>query len=112
MAQRSKKLFAPALLTAAFATYYTATSVRAKNLWLTVTNTTATAYLVTIAIVPSGGAASNTNTVTYQRTVLPGQTVVFYELCGHVLDNGDFISAKADTNAVVSFAGSGDEVSI
>ena len=111
MAQRSRRLWDAAQLTNAAATYYTATSVRAKNLWFTATNPNATAYLVTIYLIKSGGAASASNTVTYQRTVLPGQTIVFYECCGHVLDPGDFVQAFADTGAKVTFMGSGDEVS-
>ena len=112
MAQRSKKLMAPALLTNAAATYYTATSVRARNLWLTVTNPTATAYTATVHIVPSSGSASATNTITYQKTILPGRTEIFYEVYGHVLDPGDFIQALASTNGVINMQLSGEEESI
>lgn len=113
MAQRSRRLFDAAQLTNAAATYYTATNVRAKNLWLTATNPNAVAYLVTIYLIKSGGSATDAlNAVSYQRTVLPGQTVVFYECCGHVMENGDFLQAKADTGAKVNFMGSGDEVSV
>lgn len=112
MAQRSKRLWDATQLTAAAVTYYTATSVRCKNLWLTLTNTTATAYLATVYLIKSGGSASDSNTITYQRTVLPGQTVVLYECCGHVLDNGDFIQALCNSASKLTFMGSGDEVSI
>lgn len=112
MAQRSKKLMAPALLTASAATYYTApTGVRARNLWLTVNNPTATAYTATVYIVPSGGSASATNTISYQKTILPGRTEIFYELYGHVLDPADFIQALASTNGVINMQLSGVEES-
>lgn len=113
MAQRSRRLWDAIQLTGAVVTYYTATNVRAKNLWVTATNPNTTAYLVTIYLIKTGTTASDTvNVVTYQRTILPGQTVVFYELCGHVLENGDFIQAKCDTASKIIFMGSGDEVSV
>ena len=113
MAQRSRRLWDAVQLTASVVTYYTATSVRAKNLWITATNPNAVAYLVTIYLIKTGGSASDSmNVVTYQRTILPGQTVIFYECCGHVLENGDFIQAKCDTASKIVFMGSGDEVSI
>lgn len=110
--QRGKRLFDSAQLTNAAFTYYTATNVRAKNLWLTATNPTANTRTVTIYLVKSGGAAADSNTLVSQKTVLPGQTIIFYEACGHVMDPDDFLQAKADAGAAVTFMGSGDEVSL
>jgi hypothetical protein len=112
MAQRIKRLFAPAQLTTSAATYYTATSVRMVLKKLTATNTTGTSRLVTIYLVVSGGSASATNTIIYQRTVLAGQTVEFYEAENHVLESGDFLQALADAATAVSFMGAGIETDI
>lgn len=112
MAQRSHRLWDPIRLSAAAATYYTAVNVRVKNLWITATNPTTTAYLVSIYIVIAASAASDAlNVITFQRTILPGASVVFYEMCGHVLEPGDFVSAKCDSADKVVFMGSGDEAS-
>lgn len=110
--QRSRRLWDAIRLTGAVVTYYTATAVRAKNLWITATNPTAVAYLVTVYLCKGGTAASDTvNVLTFAKTVLPGQTLILYEACGHVLDPDDFIAAKCDTADKVVFMGSGDEVS-
>lgn len=111
--QRSRRLFDSIQLTNGALTYYTAANVRAKNLWLTITNPNASSYLATVYFIKSGGTADDTvNVLVYKRTVLPGQTVVLYEACGNVMEDGDFIQAKADTSSKLIFAGSGDEVSI
>lgn len=108
MAQLSTRLWVPVKLTAAYVVLYTSTNSRTKNLWITSTNPTAVTYTVTIALVESGGAETDANTLTFQRTVLPGQTVVFYEFCGHNMSPGDFISAKASTADKVNLMGSGE----
>ena len=112
MAQRSKKLMQPALLTAAAVSYYAAPSgTRARSLWLTITNPTGTTYTATVYVVPSGGAVSNTNMVASAKTILPGRTETLYDLCGHVLDPGDAIYALASTAAVINMQLSGVEES-
>lgn len=108
MPQRAKKLFVPALLTNASVVYYTATNVRAIIKKLTSTNSTGTARLVTIYL----GPADATHTITYQKTVLPGQTTEFFEVQNHVLENGDVLAALADVGAAANFMGSGIETDI
>lgn len=107
-----KKVFIEAkYLENAETTQYTASNVKAEIDKFTATNVTAGNVTVSVSIVPSGGAASTANRITYTKTIPPGQTWPFPELVGHVLEAGDFISTLASAaNAIVGRA-SGREYS-
>lgn len=107
----SKKLFQPAQLGVAAVTYYTVgANIRTTIDKLTFSNNTAIARLVTVYLVPSGGTASDTNTIRKTKTVPPNDTWECYEAEGHVLEAGDFIQALCDLASAVSIMGSGREM--
>lgn len=96
----------------AAATQYTSpakvTSIIKK---LTLVNTDATAgYVVTIHLVPLGGAAAAANILIDARPVGPLQTVDVTEAVNQILAGGGFISAFADTAAKINFRCSGVQI--
>jgi hypothetical protein len=103
----------PAQLTAAAATYYTApanTRTIIKKLTFTNPVSSAAARIVTVHLVPSGGAASDTNTITSQKSIAIGQTWECFEAENHILSPGDFVQALADAATDVTMMMSGLEV--
>lgn len=108
-----KKLFAPAQLTNAAATYYTVpgnTRTIIKKLTFTNPVSSAAARLVTVYLIPSGGSASDTTTITSQKAVAIGQSWECFEAENHILNPGDFLQAFADAGTDVTIMGSGLEV--
>lgn len=75
------------------------------------TNVTASAALLTVKIIASGGSASADETVAYQKSIQPGETYTFPEVVGQVLNTGDFISTLAGTASAIVIRVSGREVS-
>lgn len=111
MAVTPKVLIAPAQLTVSAATYYTVpanTTTIIKK--LTFTNTSGTARTVTVYFIPSGGSASDTNTLTKTQSIPATSVWECYEAEGHTLGAGDFIQALADGATAVSVRASGLEV--
>jgi hypothetical protein len=96
-----------AQIAAAATTYYTSDNCRTRIDKATLTNPTAVNRLVTIYKIVSGGAAGDATTISYQKTVLAGQTVDVFELEGHWLENGDFIQALCDSANKVTLMMSG-----
>lgn len=103
-----KRLFDSTQLTNAAATYYTATNLRAVVTSLVAINTTGTARTVTVYLIKSGGTASASNTLIYQRTILPGETRELIDRNKN-MEPSDFIQALADSGATVTFMGFGIE---
>lgn len=67
----------------------------------TVTNTTATPATLTAWLVPSGGAADDTNKVIDEVSIGAHDTYLCPELAGRRLDSGDALWAQAsDANAL------------
>lgn len=94
MTQIATRLISGSTLTGSAATYYTAgtaTTVVIKK--LIICNTTAGALSVTIYLVPSGGSAGVTNTITSARAIAAGETWCCPEAENQVLPTGGFISA-------------------
>ena len=105
-----RRLFDSAQLpNASGTTQYTSTSCRTIVTSLAVANPSGTAYTVTVHIIKSGGSASASNTLIYQRTILPGQTVELLDKNKH-MEDADFIQAFASTASVVTLHGSGYQV--
>ena len=75
MAQAPKRIIQGATLTGSAATYYTVapntTTVIKK---LPIVNTTAGAVNCTIYLIPNGGTAGSTNTITSARSIAAGET--------------------------------------
>lgn len=108
-----KKLFPPAQLTGAAATYYTVpTNVKTIIKKLTFTNpvSSAAARQVTVYLVPNGGSASDTTTIASAKVVAIGQSWECFEAENHILEAGDTIQAFADAATDVTIMGSGLEV--
>lgn len=68
----------------------------------TFTNNDATARTVTIHLVASGGTAGVTNIVTKAAVIAAGATYEAFEIEGHILQPGDFITAFADAASMVT----------
>lgn len=74
------------------------------------TNTTGLAATLTVKLIPSGGAASVSNTI-ISKTLQAGEAYTFPEIVGHVLNPGDSISTIAGTAGALTIRSSGREVS-
>lgn len=108
----ARNLVQPLQLTTSDVTEYTAPSnTRTIIDKMTATNTTGTAATLTVNLVQSGGSAAATNAVISAQSVAAGATYTCPEAVGHILNPGDFISAKASTGAALTFRVSGREVS-
>lgn len=108
-----KKLFAPAQLTGAAATYYTVpanTRCIVKKLTFTNPVSSAAARQVTVYLVPNGGSANDADTLVSQKVVAIGQTWECFECENHILESGDTLQAFADAATDVTIMGSGLEV--
>lgn len=96
-----------ALLTNSAVTYYTSTNIRTRLDKVTIANPTGSNRTVTMYKIGSGGSASAATTISYQKSVLAGQTIDVTELEGHWLGPGDFVQALADAGSDVSLMMSG-----
>lgn len=77
---------------------------------LTLTNFGAAAVTVTIHLVPSGGASATSNVLLNATVIAAGQAVPVYAAINHILQAGDSIWAKTDTNTSVNIMISGFQV--
>ena len=91
-------------------TQYTATNCRTTILKFTATNTTSGNVTISVNLVPSGGSASAANLVTNLRAIAPGESYIFPELVGQVLEPGGFISTIAGAATSLTISASGLEV--
>ena len=62
----------------------------------TFTNDDSSTRLLTIHLVASGGTAAASNLVTKGISIPPGSTYEAFEIEGHILEAGDFITAFSD----------------
>ena len=108
-----KRLFTPAQLTAAEATYYTPSltlSVSCIVKKLTLTNTTAADVTVTIRVVPDLITGSDVNALWNAVTVSANTTKDCPDIVNQVLNPGDSLKMLASVAASVTAIGSGVEV--
>lgn len=111
MTVTAKKLFAPAQLTNATATYYTVpASTRTNIRKMTFTNNDSSIRTITVYLVPSGGTASNSNLLINAQSVGIAETWEAYSTEGHTLETGDTIQLKASANTAVTVMCSGVEI--
>lgn len=73
----------------------------------TVTNSTGSAVTFAVNLVTSGNAAGAENLVLPAKSIAAGAVEELYELVGHVLQAGDFISTIAGTDAALVIRASG-----
>lgn len=98
-------------LSAAAATLYTSpvgTVTRIEK--VTYQNNDTLPHLVTLYLVPSGGAAGVTNRLTNAQPVRAGNTLNDVNAPGHYLNAGDSIAAFADTAAMVNIFIGGTQI--
>lgn len=91
-------------------TQYTATNCQTIIDKFTVTNTSAGNETISIYIVPSAGAASDSNIYLDTRTIAPNETYTCPELVGHVMIVDSFISTIASAASSLTIAASGREI--
>lgn len=111
MASTINPLFNAQQLSAAAATYFTA-QVSTQILKLTIANTEpATAYTVSIHLVPAGDVAGPANLIVNERSLQGGESWDVWPAIGAVLGVGDMIAAVASVADKVNIFGSGLMVS-
>jgi len=108
MAQTAKRIISGSALTGSAATYYTAaTGMTTVIKKLVFCNTTAGTVNVTVYLIPSGGTAGTTNTLTTSKSLVSNETWSCPDAENMVLEQGGFIQALGDG---VTIMGSGIEV--
>jgi hypothetical protein len=111
MAQRlPKQLCAGVQLAAAAGVLYTTplntiTTISAATL----TNSTATARLVTMYLVPAGGTPGAANMILSARTVAPGESYNVAQAIGQTIPAGATVQALCDAATAVTLVMSGYE---
>lgn len=75
----------------------------------TATNTGGAVSVVTVKIIPFGGAAGTGNIIVSAMNLAAGASYTFPEIVGHVLQPGDILSVISSV-ATVNFRGSGRQV--
>jgi hypothetical protein len=107
MAISAKKLFNPTQLGTSASTLYTVpagTKTLVKR--LIAHNTDTSSRIITLYLVPSGGAAGVSNQVA--KETIPAEDYAVFDL-DQVLEAGDTIQALADAASVITVHGSGIE---
>jgi hypothetical protein len=78
-----------------------ATNKAVKVTKMVLTNVTAAAVTVSVAIVPSGGAVDGTHKVVSSYSLAANDSTVITEVEGVFLGQGDFVSVNAGTGSAV-----------
>lgn len=113
MTTYSKNLVAGTLLTtsAASALYTVPANTRTRVNSAIAVNTSGTARLVTIYLIPSGGVVGDATTVTKTLSIPANDQRLLPWLTGQIIEAGGTINALADAATAVAFRVSGDEIS-
>lgn len=112
MAVTPKRLISGSQLTTSAATYYTATSVKARIDALVLTNTSAGAVTATVHLVPSGGSAGASNCILSARSLAAGESYVVPGALGQWLESGGTIQALASSATAITIVASGVESTV
>lgn len=89
-------------LTASLVTQFTAPAIDTVIIGATATNVTGTTRTVTVHVVKSGGSADSTNITIEAASVTLNKEIILDGLVGHVLQQGDFVSAVAEAATAVN----------
>lgn len=92
-------------------TQYTATGVKAVIDKFSATNTTTSTVVFSVNIVALSGSASDSNLIVDTKSIVGGETYLFPELVGQILEAGGFISTLSDTATALTIASGGREIS-
>lgn len=104
------KLFQPALLTAALATYYISPDrpgVKTLVKKLVFLNTAASVENITAYCVPKGGTAGDANMIVRAESLASGQRFEVYEFENQAMREGDFLQAICSTVNCVNIEATG-----
>lgn len=108
MQRLPKRLVDGTQLTAAAAIYFTTQDNSLATISAcSLTNTTATARLATVYLVPSGGTAGAGNVVCSGRIVAPGETFNVSGAIGQTLAAGGTVQALSDAASALTLVASG-----
>lgn len=106
------KVLVPAkVVESAQTTQYTATNVKAMIDKFTATNFGAVVASISVNLVSAAGTTGNQNLIIKAKTLQPGESFLFPQVVGHVLDEGDFISTLASAANTINIRVSGREIS-
>lgn len=111
MTIQPKNLVSSQQITNVNAQYYSANNVYTIIDDAQIVNTSASAVLVTVYLVNSGGGADSTSAMIYERAIASGETYSAIGIIGETLNPGQSIWAKASDNTSITFRVSGREVS-
>lgn len=89
--------------------FYTASNCKASIDKFTGTNVSGANVLVSVYLVPSGGAAGNGNCIYLSRSIVPGEAYEFPALVGQVLEAGGFIAVVASAASAITLSAAGRE---
>lgn len=107
----AKQLYQGQLTGTSETTAYTVgASTSAVILQIVVCNTTTSAAVFSMSIVPTGGSAGDTNRI-FKSIIIPASDVRIYDVYLQ-LDAGDFLSAIQTTSGALTFTVNGCEVAV
>lgn len=89
--------------TSATAVYTVPAASAVKVASAVLSNITASAVTVTVAVVPSGQSLDGTRTIMPAYSLDPGDSTTLTELVGALLDTGAFISVTASSGAAINY---------
>ena len=90
--------------------YTVPANTKVKILAATAVNDTTTPKYISFHRVPSGGSVGDANLVINRKVAGSRASISLWELVGQVLEEGDFISAIAETAAQITVHISGVEI--
>lgn len=111
MAVVPKQLVAPVQVASSATDYIPAVTIKTRIDKVTVTNPTSTARTITFYIIPSGGSAGDSTTITKTYSVPGTSTWNCPDLVGQILTIGDKLQAVASAATALTLMISGTEIS-
>lgn len=109
----SKAIIPARTITNSQTTQYTASTVNNTTTIIdkfTATNFSGSSVTLSVNLVTKADTAGNQNLIVKTRTLAAGETYLFPEVVGHILNPGDFISTIASAAASVNIRASGREI--
>lgn len=107
----AKVLIAPKQAENTQTAQYTATDVVTLIDKFTATNTSAATATLSVNLVTSGDSAGDENLIVKTRSIAAGETYIFPEIVGQVLEDGDYLSTIASASSSITIRCSGREIS-
>lgn len=89
---------------------YTAVGVKTVIDKFTITNVNTVNAALNVYLVAKGDAPSVSNLILNSRTLTPKESYTCPELVGQVIEDGGYISTKADTGGCLTISATGREI--